>query len=80
MGAPRRECVAAYLDRGFGTDRLDFRPKHRLTVLVVQAAPLVEPLRLVRMLDYAGCTSWVQLPVSPAWAEPVHDDETAGRC
>ena len=24
-------------------DRLDFRPKHRLTVLVVQASPLVEP-------------------------------------
>jgi hypothetical protein len=26
--------------------------------------------------DYAGCTTWVQLPVSPAWAEPVHDDDT----
>ena len=24
-------------------DRLDFRPRHRLTVLVVQAIPLVEP-------------------------------------
>jgi hypothetical protein len=55
-------------------DRLDFRPKHRLTVLVVQASPLVEPLRLVRTPDYAGCTSWVQLPVNPEWAEPVHDD------
>src|ERR1700754_1440378 len=43
-------------------------------------SPLVEQLRLVRMLDYAGCTSWVQLPVSPAWAEPVHNDETARRC
>ena len=29
-------------------DRLDFRPKHRLTVMVVQASPLVEPLRPVR--------------------------------
>lgn len=57
-------------------DRLDFRPKHRLTVLVVQACPLVEPQRLVRTPDYAGCTSWVQLPVSPEWAEPVHDDAT----
>jgi hypothetical protein len=57
-------------------DRLDFRPKHRLTVLVVQASPLVEPLRLVRTPDYAGCTSWVQLPVDPEWAEPVHDDAT----
>jgi hypothetical protein len=54
-------------------DRLDFRPKHRLTVLVVQASPLVEPLRLVRTPEYAGCKSWVLLPVDPAWADPVHD-------
>jgi hypothetical protein len=57
-------------------DRLDFRPKHRLTVLVVQASPLLEPLRLARTPDYAGCTSWVQLPVNPEWAEPLHDDAT----
>jgi hypothetical protein len=57
-------------------DRLDFRPKRRLTVLVVQASPLLEPLRVVRIPDYAGCTSWVQLPVNPEWAEPVHDDAT----
>ena len=55
-------------------DRIDFRPKRRLTVLVVQASPLVEPLRVVRTPDYAGCTSWVDLPVSPDWASPVHDD------
>ena len=57
-------------------DRLDFRPKHRLTVLVVQASPLVEPVRLTRTPEYAGCTSWVQLPVSPAWAAPVYDHAT----
>lgn len=57
-------------------DRLDFRPKHRLTVLVVQAAPLHEPMRLARAPEYAGCTSWVPLPVDPDWAEPVHSDET----
>ena len=50
-------------------DRLDFRPKHRLTVLVVQASPLVEPVRLARTPDYAGCTSWVQLPLNPDWAD-----------
>jgi len=55
-------------------DRLDFRPKHRLTVLVVQASPLVEPVRLTRAPEYAGCTSWVPLPISPTWAAPVHDD------
>jgi hypothetical protein len=58
------------------TDRLDFRPKHRLTVLVVRVSPLVQPLRLARTPDYAGCTSWVQLPVSPDWGAPVHDDTT----
>ena len=44
-------------------DRLDFRPKHKLAVLVVSAIPLVEPVRLARTPEYAGCTSWVQLPV-----------------
>jgi hypothetical protein len=56
-------------------DRLDFRPKHRLTVLVVQACPLVESVTLPRTPEYAGCTSWVQLPVIPEWAPPVHDDD-----
>jgi hypothetical protein len=57
-------------------DRVDFRPKHRLTVLVVQASPLVEPVRLARAPEYAGCKSWVPLPVDPTWAAPVHDDAT----
>jgi hypothetical protein len=57
-------------------DRLDFRPKHRLTVLVVQASALVEPVRLARAPEYAGCKSWVPLPVDPTWAAPVHDDAT----
>ncbi|OBK71396.1 DUF1802 family protein [Mycobacterium sp. 1274761.0] len=57
-------------------DRLDFRPKCRLTVLVVQASSLAEPLRLQRTPEYAGCTSWVQLPVNPMWAASVHDDAT----
>lgn len=57
-------------------DRLNFRPRHRLTVLVVQARPLVEPVRLPRMSAYAGCTSWVDLPLVPAWADPIHDDAT----
>jgi hypothetical protein len=56
-------------------DRLDFRPKRRLTVLVVQACPLLEPLTVHRTADYAGCRSWVQLPVTPAWGPPVHDSE-----
>lgn len=58
------------------SDRLDFRPKHRLTVLVVQARPLAQPRRLPRDPAYAGCKSWVDLPVTPDWADPVHDDAT----
>lgn len=54
-------------------DRLDFRPKHRLTVLVVQVLPLVAPVHLARTADYAGCRSWVQLPIeAPALAPPVY--------
>lgn len=60
-------------------DRLDFRPKHRLAVLVVSAMPLVEPVRLPRTPDYAGCTSWVQLPVTPELGAPVHDEAVLHR-
>lgn len=55
-------------------DRLDFRPKHKLAVLVVSAIPLDEPLRLVRTPEYAGCKSWVDLPLRGSLAPPVHDD------
>lgn len=44
-------------------DRLDFRPKHRLTALVVQVFPLAVPVRLPRSPDFAGCASWVRLPI-----------------
>jgi len=55
-------------------DRLDFRPRHKLAVLVVSAIPLIEPVRLTREPEYAGCTSWVQVPVRPALGAPVHDE------
>ncbi len=56
-------------------DRLDFRPKHRLAVLVVQAIPLVEPIELPRTPDYAGCISWVPLPLADApLGTPVYDE------
>ncbi|OSC22205.1 hypothetical protein B8W69_26855 [Mycobacterium vulneris] len=56
-------------------DRLDFRPKHKLAVLVVSVIPLVEPVRLDRTAEYGGCKSWVELPVQAPFAAPVHDDE-----
>jgi hypothetical protein len=55
-------------------DRLDFRPKRKLAVLVVSVSPLLEPARIDRTPDYAGCTSWVQLPLRPELGAPVHDD------
>ncbi|BDB43477.1 MULTISPECIES: DUF1802 family protein [Mycobacterium] len=56
-------------------DRLDFRPRHKLAVLVVSALPLAEPVRLPRTPEYRGCTSWVELPVRPSLAAPVHTEE-----
>lgn len=79
----RPEAIADIADLHIWTeesvraDRLDFRPRRRLTVLVVQARALTEPLRLPRRPDYAGCSSWVQLPVAETcYATPVHDIET----
>jgi hypothetical protein len=68
-----------WTDESVRAGRLDFRPKQRLTVLVVQASPLTRPVRLSRTPDYAGCTSWVQLPVDPEWAPPVHEEATLSR-
>lgn len=44
-------------------DRLEFRPKVALAALVVRAVALPEPVVLPRLEDYAGCRSWVDLPV-----------------
>ncbi|MCV7226514.1 DUF1802 family protein [Mycolicibacterium komossense] len=55
-------------------DRLDFRPKHLLTVLVVQASPLVRAVTLARTPEFGGCTSWVSLPGATQVGSPVHDD------
>lgn len=46
-------------------DRLEFRPRKVLQVLVVRAFELPEPITLERLPDYAGCKSWVDLPI--AW-------------
>ncbi|WP_246229158.1 DUF1802 family protein [Mycolicibacterium psychrotolerans] len=63
-----------WTDASVREDRLDFRPRHRLTVLVVSTVPLREPVGLTRTPEYRGCTSWVTLPVAPQWGAPVHDD------
>lgn len=45
------------------TDRLEFRPKVALQVLIVRTFALPEPVTLQRLPGYGGCTSWVDLPV-----------------
>jgi hypothetical protein len=60
-------------------DRLDFRPKHRLTVLVVQACPLTAPLVLTRTPEFAGCKSWVDITAEAGLSAAVHDDATLQR-
>ncbi|WP_125079560.1 DUF1802 family protein [Mycobacterium sp. P7213] len=57
-------------------DRLDFRPKHRLTALVIQVFPLSAPVWLPRRPEYAGCASWVRLAIDdPELGAPVFADE-----
>ncbi|BBY48266.1 hypothetical protein MARA_17340 [Mycolicibacterium arabiense] len=65
-----------WTDESVHADRVDFRPKHRLTVLVVSVRPLVTPVSVRRTPDYAGCKSWVDLDVDPSMGDPVHDEAT----
>ncbi|MFT4082737.1 MAG: DUF1802 family protein [Nocardioides sp.] len=58
-------------------DRLDFRPKRRLAVLVVATCRL-PPRRLPRLASYAGCTSWVDLPDLPDLPNQALDDVGPG--
>jgi len=48
------------------TNRIDFRPKHRLAAIVVSARPLPAPIEIPVRPEYGGCRSWVQLPIDPA--------------
>jgi hypothetical protein len=61
-------------------DRLEFRPRHPLQVLVVRAFALPEPVRLVRRNEYGGCRSWLELPLQ--WdgcsGEQVHSEAHLG--
>jgi hypothetical protein len=65
-----------WTDDSIREDRLEFRPKHALHALVVRAFALPEPRRLVREEAYAGCFSWLDLPV--AWdghgGRQIHDE------
>ncbi|OBB85631.1 hypothetical protein A5760_06370 [Mycobacterium colombiense] len=72
-GLPAIEDLHIWTPESVRADRLDFRPKHKLAVLVVSVVPLVEPVRLERTAEYGGCKSWVEVPVPAPLAAPVHD-------
>jgi hypothetical protein len=57
-------------------NRIDFRPKHELTAIVVRARPLVEPIIVPLRPEYGGCKSWVDLalPTGLDVGDPVLDD------
>ena len=59
-------------------NRIDFRPRHELTAIVVRARPLVEPMTVPLLPEYGGCRSWVDLalPTGPGVDDPVLDDQT----
>jgi hypothetical protein len=63
-----------WTDRSVREDRLEFRPRHALQVLVVHAVRLSEPRTLPRRDAYRGCRSWLDLPLP--WdgrtGTPVH--------
>lgn len=46
-------------------ERLKWRPTKPLSVLVLRAEAMVEPLSLPLLPSYGGCTSWVELESSP---------------
>ena len=60
-------------------DRLDFRPKHRLTVLVVQASPLAEPERLAAHRSTRAARAGCRCRSTRCGRTPVHDDADAAR-
>jgi len=71
VAVDRPEGLAAIQDLHIWTadsvlsDRLQFRPKQALQVLVVRAVALPKAVPLPRLEEYGGCKSWVDLPL--AW-------------
>lgn len=76
-GLPDIADLHIWTEESVLADRVDFRPRHRLQVLVVRAVELPEPVTLHRHPDHAGCRSWVDLPLrwDPALGRQIHTDE-----
>ncbi|UXA08756.1 DUF1802 family protein [Mycobacterium sp. SMC-2] len=73
-GLPAIEDLHIWTAESVRADRLDFRPRHKLAVLVLSVHPLAEPVEITRTPEYGGCKSWVELPVRAPAAPPVHDE------
>lgn len=75
-GLPEIEDLHIWTADSVRSDRLEFRPKKALQVLVVRAFALPQPVWLERVEAYGGCKSWLDLPL--AWdgrsGRQVHDD------
>jgi hypothetical protein len=70
---PELEDLHIWTAASVQADRLDFRPRHRLTVLTVQVYPLASPARVARVPEFAGCKSWVQVPVAADFGAPRYE-------
>ena len=62
---PELADLHIWTDASVAEDRVAFRPKHPLHALVVDAVALPEPATLPREERFAGCRSWLELPL--AW-------------
>jgi len=60
----------------YAESRFKWRPKKPLTVLILRAYVLPEPVELAYSESYGGCRSWIELyePVSVEGARPALDD------
>jgi len=65
----------------YAESRFRWRPKKPLTVLILSAYVLPEPVELAYGENYGGCKSWIGVdePVSVAGARPALDDESFER-
>ncbi len=65
----------------YAESRFKWRPKKPLTVLVLRAYLLPEPVELPYSEGYGGCKSWIELDesVPVEGARPVLDDAAFGR-
>lgn len=76
-GLPTIADLHIWTDASIRADRVEFRPRHPVTVMVVRALTLPEPVVIPRLAAYGGCRSWLELPA--VWdgesGTPAVDDD-----